>query len=93
MDGRTGGMKIKQLNVHTRPICQANGGRMFVERLIIREPDFSGEVTKRAKDEELVLQQILASMRKMGNHNQGKDGERLHPCRNVLNLTTLSFRG
>ena len=64
---------------------------MFAEDLIIREPDFSGEVTKRAKDEELILQQILPSMWKMSNHNQGDDGERLHPSRNVLDLTTLSF--
>jgi len=84
-------MKIKQLNIHTRPICQANGCRMLAKGLIIREADFSGEVTKCAQDEELTLQQILPSMWKMSNHNQGEDGERLHPSCNVLDLMTLSF--
>lgn len=64
---------------------------MFAEGLIIREPEFSGEVTKCVQDEELILQQILPSMWKTSNHNQGEDGERLHSSRNVLDLMTLSF--
>lgn len=36
---RNSSMKIEQLNIHTRPICQANGGCMLAERLIIHKPD------------------------------------------------------
>ena len=84
-------MEIKQLHVHTGPISVPCSRHVLPKGLIVRQPDLTGKVLVSAKDEQLVLHQILPLMQEMVNQDQGEDGKCFRPSRDV-NMTVGFLR-
>lgn len=59
---------------------------MLESDLVVCKPNSSREMTISKQEQQVVLQQIF---RKVRDHNEGKNGESLHPQRNVLYAAML----
>ena len=57
--------------------------------LVISEPNFAEKMVVCSKNQQLILCQIFPVIRKVRDHNKGKNGKGLHPRSNVFGKKTL----
>ena len=74
-------MKIKQLKVHSRPVCELCG-----------QPNRATKMPMHTKDENPILQKVPPVVREVRRQNEGEDCEHFGPRSDILNSSMQFLR-